>query len=321
MEAGRLDRVMQLGGIVSNDPVSPQSLSLREIAQSVSAIAVAAAAAFFSIGLVIVNLWLARHGVFSVEFARTEYVLAGALFVFIVVGAWVSVSWGWSNAQKGIKNWREGKKRVAIFDFFSSLLFALGTPISILTPMLQNQADFYDWLLWFSWVGIGGIAGWGKAMFYHSSEFWRNISRQSQSEPHPDKSLSHLFSVVSTMAFVLTGLAAYSYGVFPRLSPAYGGGGKEPALLFPTQAGLDVCKRLRLPIQPGPIVGPVNILTESETEIVVLPGDSKIGGFAPHAIRLRRDLFETIVPVKGNPKPLPPLEGVTAPSLTVSATS
>lgn len=91
---------------MKTDPVSARSSSVRRIAVTVSALSIAATAACFSIGLVVVNLRLAQYGVFSSEFAKAEYVLVGALFVFIGTAALFSVSLFFLEVKAGIESWR-----------------------------------------------------------------------------------------------------------------------------------------------------------------------------------------------------------------------
>src|SRR5579863_1563721 len=63
----------------------PTSWSLREIVEVGSKAALGVAATCFAVGLLIVNTRLAAYGVYSSDFIRTEYVLAGAAFIVLVI--------------------------------------------------------------------------------------------------------------------------------------------------------------------------------------------------------------------------------------------
>ncbi len=112
--------------VANNSPDNP--VSARDVAQKASAIVLTGTALCFALGLLIVNLRLARYGYFSADFIRTEYVLAGGLFVFLVAIATFFVSYGISHFSAATERWRAKEHLVAVLAILFGLFEILAVP-------------------------------------------------------------------------------------------------------------------------------------------------------------------------------------------------
>lgn len=66
---------------------------------------------------------------------------------------------------------------------------------------------------------------------------------------------------------------------YPQLSVALGGGHRASVLLLPSKEGLELSKTLQLPTsEDGRTIGPVQVITESEQELVLLKAEDEFGG-------------------------------------------
>src|SRR5438552_2903440 len=66
----------------------------------------------YAIGLLVVNLDLARHGVVNLDLARPEYVMAGGLWLFMAL----LTAWGlYAGVTFARDRWRESYKRLLVW--------------------------------------------------------------------------------------------------------------------------------------------------------------------------------------------------------------
>lgn len=242
----------------------------QDIVKSAPGLIVGISSAFFVLGLLIVNLHLSRYGLYSKEFLRSEYVLAGAVFVLFMVSAEVGTSYFVEWMQKMVSLWRD--------KHFARIL---------LTPYMLLPVLFVPLLLLLlsgnGYIGIKGVKTMGipmggvfmaSAMFYHAyRQLKLNLNEifpartEQNTERAPHKRISKLFW---PLLFVLSGITFYAKTTYPYISAVYGGGTRSPAIIYPTPRGYEVCKALSLPVNPNKSVGPLEVLTESEKEITIL---------------------------------------------------
>lgn len=269
---------------MSNPTVKPSI-----IVEYLPTLAIASTTTCFVLGLLIVNLRLSYYGIYSLEFIRTEYILAGAVFIFLVATASASFAYSQGNFNRVIPEIKEKRFGSAFANMFFGLITLSAPLIVVFGFLFLNSGYIYSVNAWLSIFGLISFAHIARlfisefASFVHETNFDDESGKIKQAEI-----ANRLFGQI---AFLLVFIGGYANLMYPHIPPSFGGGHKSPALLYPTSRGLDICKALKLPLQSNQaIVGPVEILTESEKELVILIPDSLSG--KQHAIRLNRELFD-----------------------------
>ena len=73
-------------------PIEKPIMTTRDFVKAIPTLAFGVSSVCFILGLLIVNLHLSKYGIYSKEFLRTEYLLAGAVCIILVVIAEISFS-------------------------------------------------------------------------------------------------------------------------------------------------------------------------------------------------------------------------------------
>ncbi len=261
------------------------------IVKYLPALAIGATTACFALGLLIVNLRLSYYGIYSLEFARTEYILVGAVFVFLVATACASFAYSKEDFKCVIPDIKEKRYGSALGNAFFGLM-TLSAPLVVIFGFLfLNTGYIYSWI---AWLSILGLILFGHIAQLFISEFATFMHETNlDAENGNAKRASTANRLLGQIAFLLISLGMYANLMYPNIPPAFGGGHKSPVMLYPTPRGLDICKALSLPLQSNQtIVGPIEILTESERELVLLIPDVLSG--KQHAVRLNKELFDAV---------------------------
>lgn len=253
--------------------------------------AIGATTTCFILGLLIVNLRLSWYGTYSQEFVRTEYILVGAIFIFLVTTAHTSFARSQADFKRTIPNIKS-KRYLSALSNISFGLITLIAPLVVIFGFLFFNNEYI-----FSWMGLLSILG--LIIFAHIAMLFLSELATLIYEFHPSTESEKPDRVVAVdrllgqVAFLLIYLGMYSNFMYPYISPAFGGGHKSPVMLHPTLRGVEISKALSLPMHNNPeIVGPIEILTESEKELVVLIPDTLSG--KQQAVRLNKELFDAI---------------------------
>lgn len=270
-------------------PTSNSSLVLQNIIKALPALGIGAASICFILGLLIVNLYLGKYGIYSSEFARTDYILVGAIFISLIfiVGACFKII---DQQYKWVTDRWNNKQYVrAIVVAILALTLVMGALYMIFGLLIVTSkfASLKEVVIPISIVVFIFVCGYA---FYSKVVSVIQIAKLSQQKE--DKTLSN--EVLDSLIIIPTlifGIIMYATAVYPNISPAWGGGYKAPVMLVPTTRGLEVSKTLSLPIiHRQTMVGPIKVLTESEKELIILVPDSISG--KELAIRLNRDMFD-----------------------------
>lgn len=279
------------------ETTTTKAWSLRDVIQVVSPVTFATLGLCFALGLLIINLRLATFGVFDGGFLRTEYVLTGALFLFLVVQAGVSFHYSLTRVVDGRDLWRKGNK-IKGFALIGLTIFAYtGTQSYALGILSQHQLGFLNWKTWLVLAILLGAAVQVRVLFGDSygvcKQFFHSVENDRVSEFS-----GQLNDLAFSLLFVLVFIAMYAQYAFPKLSPAFGGGLKDHVILLPTERGVEVIKALGLPARKDQkTFGPFEILTESDKEIVIISDDIKKESVTIHAIRINRSLLDAVLNV------------------------
>lgn len=280
------------------DATCSRANSLIEISRVFSAAAIGAVGVSFAFGLLIVNLRLAPYGVSSISLLRNDYVLAGALFLFLM--AFMSGTLYFSlyileKAKLGL----DRKQRLA--GPVLNVLFAIFMLLFPMT-MLFILSGFNPILLSWKILLMLFVLIWANQSFLELlqevASIFNVVRENQQSNPIASSLKLNVYHVAMSILFLLLGLMMYTGLVYPNISRSVGGGRLEKAILIPSELGMRVCKNLRFRIQPDSVsIGPLEVLTESRDDIVVLSNSELIGYSKTYAITLRRELFDAVIAI------------------------
>jgi hypothetical protein len=265
-------------------------LPMRDVFELTQKAILSLAAGCYVIGLLIVNIWLGKCGVYSNVLPHAEYVLAGAAFIALVLvvgltweGIIINFRYVFSLWKKGYRFKSIGWGTVmapAIYFVPTQLLSILSTgrlgPGNWRTLIAVLVLVFAYWVFHQSLLNVSGL--------------WRRI----QTQGGWNRELFASFDYLGTVAFpgILSVVSLYALYVYPHLSLEFGGWRKDPAILVFSATGREQNRNMGLPIQPDNSVGPVVILTESDKDFTVARiDDASVVG---PTVRIRRDLVDVV---------------------------
>jgi hypothetical protein len=269
---------------MQSSPIKPNEI-LSKVGERIPALVVGATTVCFVVGLLIVNLRQAQFGIYSLDFIRTEYMLVGAVFIFLTASTLIMFSHAVSESREIKTAWKERKYRRILLEG-ASFLFALIGGLQFIFIACFNTGfppnEQWAWITVFTLIGFGYFARIG----------FQALATSLGSPRGDDKYYSNPKFMVITVTLLLGLLTGYSRITYPHISSALGGGNRNPVFLIPNSRGLEICKVLSLPFNTQMMVGPVTVLTETEKEIIILIPNELSGKM--HAIRLNRELFDAV---------------------------
>jgi hypothetical protein len=217
----------------------------------------------YGVGLLIVNIDLARYGVFSVSLTRPEYVLAGGLWAFITVLGVGAYDYSLHGAKPEWQGRRYGMLSLRVVITVGILGLATSWIVGNLSRHDPSLADVRSWPvvgLLVNWVcgvlGVRMVRRLGAAQRLS----WRDVWGEGR--------------IIDTPAWVfitfLFGLAVYTNEVFPVLAREFGGGRRPAVTLFLTSPGVEWLAGAGLPTgADGRSVSPVTIILETDHLVYV----------------------------------------------------
>jgi len=225
----------------------------------------------YVVGLLVVNIDLARYGVTNLDLARPEYIMAGALWL-LAIGApcgLVSVL-----VMVLRKPWADKGRRVAtcvvVFVMMVGAAFTFGALLESMSrsliglgsswTMLDRLSDIREFsapvlvnLILSFLIILAGLWTYG-ALQRSRSEFL---------------AYSCLFVPFAILMFVF-GLTVYALAIFPHLPRYVGGGKKSVVAIALRETRPELTGRLTFPMSPdGRWIGPVSLVTSDEKAITL----------------------------------------------------
>ena len=268
-------------------------------------------------GLLIVNIDLARHGVWDLQLARAQYVLVGALWIFLTVlaAAWIVLAMLIFNLLGYIIREPVHWTRAHVFIVRTATILAL---VGILEGLnyfallrlpiqLLSRDNFSDWLVFAAFVN-GLSVGFAclfssPIMGRHFDLIWQSplagFIRRITSEPAALEGT--LWTLPLGFILLLMGLGLYASGLFPYLSRTFGGG--QPTLVrLVLNHGLYASWDHGVWVSTdGKRVGPVALLLEAGSTIFVSAVEefdpAKSPSTAPRAVEISNSLVSLILRV------------------------
>jgi hypothetical protein len=268
-------------------------LSFKDVVDAGSKAIIGVATACFATGLLIVNIWLSRHGVYSSEFVRTEYVLVGAAFISLVIFAGFGLEYFIAGIKYCAWLWKQGRRFKSAFSTIAAGFGLIGVPILLMRILSDGRLDFGHWKIWFV-VPILVLAYFSaRESILFVSKFWT----QATTPGGVGDSKKLLLHIDDWLFFVfpclLASVSLYASLVYPEISPQFGGGHKDRVILVLTSNGREISGNTGLPTQPDKTIGPVILLTESDKDFSVARLDE--GMTKSPAVRIKRELIDVIL--------------------------
>jgi len=228
---------------------------------------VAVLGGLYTVGLLIVNIDLARYGVSNLDLARPEYAMAGAFWALAMLpsGILIVVFIRWLRERLG--------RRERVYAFFIGLLgvvAAIGIPVLLLDTFSVRQEDPFRvdgsevLVRHVIAVLLNGAAVW--VIVYIVDLLRRDFLESETSFKVLFGGLGALF-VVPVLSVALLSYAVLS---FPLVARQLGGGHKTIVEVILSEPAPDSWDRLGIPISADrSLIGPVALLFESQSGLVV----------------------------------------------------
>lgn len=284
--------------------MNSSSMSPQEFLKVIPGLIFVISSICFILGLIIVNVHLAEYGIYSTEFIRTEYLLAGGVFVCLI--AITTIGLHYAVPMRFCKIlWKRKRYVHAVIRFSLGMFFSVFSVYLTLMIITLGNLSNHKKELWLSILLLYLI------VLINSFEY-RRISDQFQANNLIEGAIINkdgkriskngvvtkykrpdLMGLALATLLTITLIALYALETYKYINTSFGGGNKESVYLSPSTKGLSVSKVYSLPLNESEtLVGPLEVLTETDKEIIVLI-PSEISG-TKVAIRLNKDLFDAI---------------------------
>lgn len=249
-------------------------------------VAITAGAICYGLGLLIVSSHLATLGVYTTDFLRTEYVLAGAAFCVLTLCAAVATHYLIEFLTEAAGLWKQRKYFWSLVRFvltFWASLFIFTRALALI-----STAGFASYLNWRMWLTLG-IAVSSYLAARNTLRVFRQVWATTLVQADNRTRMSHWWDLVWNLIWLVANVSVYTESVYPHLFLQYGGGHTEAVFLIPTANGQRVGHIAGLPFLPDGSMGPVQLLLENEQGYTV----ATMGG--GRAVSVARDLVEGVV--------------------------
>jgi hypothetical protein len=290
------------------------SWTIQDIVKTIPVLIIGMSSIFFVLGLIIVNIHLSQYGIYTSEFVRTEYILAGAVFVFLVSITSLCLDFiikFVSGHIIVIKGYFKSERYILIIilvarDIIFST-FTLITPVFLAIEFVTRYQIPYQKLdLWVGIFILYAASIYIKIYYALMTNFIQRYQSRLGIAVNGDEALINKNDIHSETVFRITPVvitflttslmalvAIYSLSIYKYVHTSFGGGNKDSVLLFPTPRGIVVCKELLLQLNKDEtMVGPLEVLSETEKELIILI-PSEITG-SKIAMRLNKKMFDAI---------------------------
>jgi hypothetical protein len=239
----------------------------------------------YAVGLVIVNAYLLRYGVYSTSLLLSEYVLAGLLWLFLLAVGSVLVA----AADRALKD-RTGRRRLFIaIGVALRVLAALLLPATLVGLFSGLELLLTDWR---TWVVVAVILLTPGYILPHARDCAIDIRGWHASGA---KFADFPIDRVSMLCFFcLLAVGSYAHIVYPSFLPMYGGGRPTQVRLVPAPGSAEVFTALALGATPV-ADEEFALIAETADWLVLARSQSRSMFAAPKSpLRLRRDMVGAI---------------------------
>ena len=270
----------------------PKRVSLlREFAEIGSKAGLAFIAACYVVGFLIVNLHLRKFGITYLGFLRTEYIIAGFVWAFLVALVYSLVALLFYRLRDLIRH-RKFSGLASSLVWLILILFGLGFfPFSALNVVTQRQtAIASSW----GWRTIG-ILLLNAGVLFSISNIKSFVGSDQKGLPKLDVRTYRWYWAFVCFYFAVTlvgSISLYSNYVFPLISSTFAGGSTQNVIFVIKGDQLDSAKSAGLQLSEDRKTT-VEIIFEAPDFFLITP---TIGtGEKVKAIRIRKDLIDAIL--------------------------
>ena len=244
----------------------------------------------YAFGLLIVNVNLAQYGLTSSNLARTEYALAGALWI----GLCGIMAAGLELIVRTVRRaWQPNQRLKAIG---LAALQALGVLVTIyfaLVVLSYSEMEF-DWKS----LRMLGVLAWNGICVGAAAENMRVVAKEGFSISAFFEEKTQRLGAgnrVIILIYVLAALAAYGRWVYPEVPQEFGGGRKpEVTIRLKEYQGQQFYAGLGLPTSADDAsIGPVKLILETDSFLMVTGATSE--GDPKPAVGIDKGLVSMIV--------------------------
>lgn len=239
-------------------------------------------------GVLIVNIYLAKFGISSNELLRTEHILAGAVFGVLILSFHITFRYVVKYGRKAINKWKERRFVKAIIELVEILvLFSVPTLFTIFIVIGGGEFVHMRTIA----KTIGGVYLAWLMSFSMVAQLRKLISFVEEDTSTAASNVDVHELLMASIGLVMA-LSIYAYMSYPNISSTFGGGNRAQAILYLNANGIEVCKKLMLPMQNERIIGPIDVLIETDYSISVLANDALSGRKV--ALQLNRNLIDVV---------------------------
>lgn len=272
---------------------SPPNLSpLRDSIESATKAGVLVIGTAYIFGLLIINMHLRRYGINYLGFLQIEYVMSGLLWGFLVAftySLWAFLKFVIRSRTKYV----DRKKPI----------HSVGGVLLVLVGVLGSY-NLYAVTLNFLAEGQIGF-GWRVPFWLMLNVMILFVAIDRAKGFRKDFRAEKAFDLLYYVGSVVIALSMYTYGVFPKLSQAFGGGSPKAAIFIIKPDQTETISAIGIQsLLENRKVGPVEVIFEASDFFLVNPprdfANSKV-----RAIRVNKDLIQATLYI--NDKPTSPL--------------
>ena len=281
--------------------------------------------ACYAVGLLIVNLHLGQYGIYNLGFLQAQYVMAGALWLFLVGGTTGLLAIAVSQVRSGYQKARS-RPTNGLLRAFAQVGVAIGESLLVIV------AEMISWLLLVGFLSgyqvlplvapsvalrmLGvltfGAVAWAAAFgdvrdvadtaAYLS--FWQR--HRAALKPIVGNALPpgspmgrRVFELSIRVATNIAAISLYALYVFPYFPPAVGGGRMQKIAFTVGTDHAELLKGVGLRTTPdGRMVEPLDLIFESSEAIVVAPAPGSRFADRIRSVRIRKDLVAVSVQLR-----------------------
>jgi len=238
---------------------------LPDVATKFGRLAFLGLGALYTLGLLIVNSDLGRYGIVTLNLARPEYVMAGALWCFLTIGMLAVGQAVMLRMKEALKSKNPSQIIMTTVSSFLALAFI---PFMALNTLSHGSiANFFNW------------GPWLLILVIYSNSFSLSVLIRNSSELFAEgiPSLTRLVKVEAAMQSplylvigMLINIGIYTIVVFPQIPREVGGGNRPVVEIFLSEDPEPFWNETKFPIsKETKRVGPVILLLETETSYVI----------------------------------------------------
>jgi hypothetical protein len=267
--------------------------------ETVSKCALLVSAALYGIGLLIANFNAQLYGRYSLGLVEAQYVLVGLLWAALTLLGF-AITRSATRWFKGHGPWKGRSLRENAKASFWVLTAWLGLlcVYAQIVNFLGVENAFWSWV---PWMILGVLVLTNLSL---GALFQETLQDMNCRSAPGDSFLAKLWKVDSIqiskrILYFFTALSLYSTFVYPRLSPAVGGGKLHEAEIVIRQDKRPLFDGLmEFRVNKDGKLGPVAVVAESEQSFIVTASDTSFWKLPRRSLHLKKDLVDLVIYTK-----------------------